>query len=216
LLAPTNAALGSDLDAIEYSSSAIVVSGHRLAEICHPLNGAGLVIPHVEKRRILAVSFASRKFPGRAPDGHVVLRTFLGGALQGDQLSQDDEVLQRMVLEELRDILGVEGSPDFCEVIRYPRGIPQFVIGHRDRVRRIESAVREVRGLSLAGNAYHGVGIPDAIQSGLVAAAKVWSELAGSDVARERGQFDDSFASLSLPDHDLADSGHHSAAGLTQ
>jgi protoporphyrinogen/coproporphyrinogen III oxidase len=216
MLAPTSAALASELESIEYSSSAIVVSGHRLAEIRHPLDGAGLVIPHVEKRRILAVSFASRKFPGRAPDGHVVLRTFLGGALQGDQLSQDDDALQRIVLDELRDILGVEGSPEFCEVVRYPRGIPQFVIGHRDRVARIESAIRPIRGLSLAGNAYHGVGIPDAIQSGVVAAEKVWSEIAACSPPRGFARSDDSFASLSDPDHDLADSGHHSAAGLTQ
>jgi protoporphyrinogen/coproporphyrinogen III oxidase len=216
LLAPTDSSLASDLNSIEYSSSAIVVSGHRLAEIRHPLDGAGLVIPHAEKRRILAVSFASRKFPGRAPEGHVVLRTFVGGALQSDQLSQDDEALKRIVLEELREILGVEGGPDFCEVVRYPRGIPQFVIGHHDRVGRIESTVGQLRGLSLAGNAYHGVGIPDAIRSGVVAAEKVWGEIAGSEVSPGNARSEDSIASLSLPDHDLAESGHHSAAGLTQ
>jgi oxygen-dependent protoporphyrinogen oxidase len=212
LVAAESAALAAELNSIEYSSSAIVVSGHRLADIRHPLDGAGLVIPHVEKRRILAVSFASRKFPGRAPEGRVVLRTFIGGALQGDQLAQDDETLRKIVLDELADILGVAGPPDFCQVVRYQRGIPQFVIGHRDRVVRIESIVNQLQGLSLAGNAYHGVGIPDAVQSGVVAAQKVWREVAGV-----RGHnAGDSIASLSGSDNDLADSGHHSAAGLTQ
>ncbi|OAI56854.1 hypothetical protein AYO47_01880 [Planctomyces sp. SCGC AG-212-M04] len=216
LLAPVNAPLAAELNAIEYSSSAIVVSGHRLAEVRHPLDGAGLVIPHLEKRRILAVSFASRKFPGRAPEGHVVLRTFLGGALQADQLSQPDEALKKVVLEELRDILGVEGAPDFCEVVRYPRGIPQFVIGHRDRVARIEGIVGQLRGLSLAGNAYHGVGIPDAILSGVGSAEKVWKEITGAEIRGWLAQPRDSIASSTRGNNDLADFGHHSAAGLTQ
>jgi len=216
LVAPDQAPLAAELSAIEYSSSAIVVSGHRLEDVRHPLNGAGLVIPHVEKRRILAVSFASRKFPGRAPAGRVVLRTFLGGVLQGDLLSQDDAALRRVVAEELADVLGVHGTPDFTEVVRYPRGIPQFVIGHRDRVGRIEWMVGQLPGLSLAGNAYHGVGIPDAVHSGVKAAEKVWNDLAGAVGGSGIPSAGNSIASGACPVHDSADSGHHSAAGLTQ
>ncbi|HVJ69445.1 MAG TPA: protoporphyrinogen oxidase, partial [Caulifigura sp.] len=209
LVSSIDAELAGQLAEIEYSSSAIVVSGHRLADVRHPLNGAGLVIPHVEKRRILAVSFASRKFPGRAAEGRVILRTFLGGALQGDQLSQDDDALKRTVLDELANILGVSGVADFCEVVRYSRGIPQFVIGHRDRVARIEDLVRKLPGLALAGNAYHGVGVPDAIQSGLNAAEAVWTGLTGQAAQN-------SIASFAPARDDLADSGHHTAAGLSQ
>lgn len=217
LVAVLDAPLAESLDAIEYSSSAIVVSGHRLADVRHPLNGAGLVIPRVERRRILAVSFASRKFPGRAPDGRVILRTFLGGALQLEQLAHDDATLQKIVLEELGEILGVQGTPDFCEVVRYPRGIPQFVIGHLDRVAQIEAIVNELHGLALAGNAYHGVGIPDAIKSGVSAAEKVWTDLTGTAVPPFIETRDhDSIATHSPSGDDLADSGHHSAAGLTQ
>jgi len=207
--------LSAHLKEIEYSSSAIVLSGHRLADIRHPLDGAGLVIPHVEQRRILAVSFASRKFSGRAPEGRVILRTFLGGALQSDRLTADDAALKTIVLEELRSILGVEGVPDFCEVARYPSGIPQFVIGHRARVERIEARARELGGLSLAGNAYHGVGIPDAIQSGLSAAEKVWADVAGPMVRTSASPAsDDTIATPFTRGDDLAERNHQSA-GLT-
>ncbi|QDT55350.1 Protoporphyrinogen oxidase [Caulifigura coniformis] len=215
LLDAVDATLAGHLNAIEYSSSAIVLSGHRLADVRHPLDGAGLVIPHVEQRRILAVSFASRKFSGRAPEGRVILRTFLGGALQSDALAADDDALKRVVLEELRSILGVEGRPDFCEVARYPSGIPQFVIGHRARVERIEAKTGELRGLSLAGNAYHGVGIPDAIQSGLSAAEKAWADVAGR-VAGDRGSSvgGDTIATPPARGDDLAERTQQSA-GLT-
>ncbi len=217
LLAAQSPEIAAKLREFEYSSSAIVVSGHQLADIRHPLNGAGLVIPQIEKRRILAVSFASRKFPGRAPEGRVILRTFLGGALQADLLQHDDPTLRQLVLDELKLILGVSGRPDFCEVVRYAHGIPQFVLGHRERVTAIESEVRALHGLALAGNAYHGVGIPDAIQSGADAAEKAWFDLTGQAPPRFVDEWrEGSIAPTSSRGDDLADSGHHSAAGLTQ
>ncbi|MBX3440886.1 MAG: protoporphyrinogen oxidase [Planctomyces sp.] len=169
--------LAAALNEIEYASSAIVVTGHRLADIRHPLDGAGMVIPHIEQRRILAVSFASRKFPGRAPEGRVILRTFVGGAMQPELLAQDDPSLVRIVLAELRDLLGAEGEPDFTEVVRYGRGMPQYHVGHLERVNRIDEAAAKLPGFALCGNAYRGVGIPDAIASGTAAADAVWRSL---------------------------------------
>lgn len=155
---------------IEYASTSIVVSGHKLADIRHPLDAFGLVIPAIEKRRILAVSFTSRKFPNRAPDGCVQLRTFVGGAMQPELFQLSDEDTKQVVREELHDLLGVSGTPDFEVVARYPRSMPQYHVGHVDRVARIRELGRGQPGIFLAGSAYDGVGLPDSIHSGELAA----------------------------------------------
>jgi len=158
---------------IEYASTTIVVSGHKLSDIRHPLNAFGLVIPAIEKRRILAVSFTSRKFPNRAPDGHVQLRTFVGGAMQPELFQLSDNDVKQLVREELRDVLGVGGEPDFEIVARYPRSMPQYHVGHIERVARIRELGRTWPGIALAGSTYDGVGIPDSIHSGELAAEAV-------------------------------------------
>jgi protoporphyrinogen/coproporphyrinogen III oxidase len=166
LLNQTDARLGELLGGIEYASTAIVVSGHKLSDIRHPLTAFGLVIPALERRRILAVSFTSRKFPGRAPAGCVQLRTFVGGAMQPELLDRSDEEIIQLVREELRELLGVTGEPDFVRIARWNRAMPQYHLGHLKRVEEIESRIRQYPGLALAGNAYRGVGLPDCIHSG--------------------------------------------------
>lgn len=161
------------LDAIPYASSAVVVSGHNLKDIRHPLDAFGLVIPAIERRRILAVSFTSRKFPDRAPEGCVQLRTFVGGAMQPELCGLGDDDLHALVREELAELLGVSGTPDFEVITRYTRAMPQYHVGHLDRVAAIEQALQAHPGLELAGNAYHGVGIPDCILSGEQAAQRI-------------------------------------------
>jgi oxygen-dependent protoporphyrinogen oxidase len=173
LLRTTAPALAADLSAIEYASTAIVVSGHALSDIAHPLDAFGLVIPARERRRILAVSFTSRKFADRAPEGCVQLRTFVGGAMQPELLNQSDEDIVRLVREELADILGVRGEPRFAIVARWNRAMPQYHVGHLDRVLRLERLAESIPGFALAGNAYRGVGLPDVIHSGEQAAERV-------------------------------------------
>ena len=155
---------------IEYASSAIVVSGHRLTDFSHPMDAFGLVVPHIEKRNVLAISFTSRKFPGRAPEGHILLRTFVGGAMQPELLGKSDDELTHMVNRELTDILGMKCDPIFTRVARYTNAMPQYHVGHLERVDQIERLVDQHAGLFLAGNAYRGVGIPDSISSGRLAA----------------------------------------------
>lgn len=177
LLRSWNEPLADKLNEIEYASSAIVLTGHKFADITHPLDGAGLVIPHRENRRIIAVSFASRKFPGRAPQGRALLRTFVGGAMQPDMLNFGDGDLKRIVREELSELLGVGSAPDFEEVVRYDRGMPQYHVGHLDRVAKIDELCAQQPAFALCGNAYRGIGIPDAIESGTQAAERVWKSL---------------------------------------
>jgi oxygen-dependent protoporphyrinogen oxidase len=157
---------------IRHASTAVVVSGHRLADIAHPLDAFGLVVPAVERRRVIAVSFASRKFPGRAPEGRVLLRTFVGGALQEELLRREDDDVADLVREELRDLLGVRGA-DFFEVVRHERAMPQYEVGHLGIVAAIERSLAAHPRLALAGNAFEGVGIPDCVRSGERAAERL-------------------------------------------
>ncbi len=177
LLTPTDSDLGTTLDEIEYASSAIVVTGHDERDVAHTLNASGLVIPAIESRQILSVSFASRKFAGRAPAGRVVLRTFVGGALQPHVLAGSDEELVRIVRSELAELLGVHGEPTFARVSRHDQAMPQYHVGHCDRVTRIRSLLGGYPRLALAGNAYDGVGIPDCVESGEKGAERVFGAL---------------------------------------
>ncbi len=165
--------LSDRLSEIESASSVVVSTGYRLDQIEHPLDAYGLVVPHAEGRRVLAVSFASRKLAGRAPEGRVLLRTFVGGALQPELVDLDDSEIEQLVREELGSLLGVRGEPEMIDVVRYPRRMPQYVVGHLERVGEIERLVSEIPGLALAGNALRGVGLPDCIASGIEAAARV-------------------------------------------
>ncbi|GDY09233.1 protoporphyrinogen oxidase [Planctomycetia bacterium] len=165
--------LSAELNRIEYASTVVVASGHKLADIEHPLDAFGLVIPHIERRKLLAVSFTSRKFSGRAPDGRVLLRTFIGGALQPELCHLDDAAILDLVRRELRELLGVRGEPDFLNIFRHTRAMPQYHVGHLDLVARIQAATKQSPGLVLAGNFLTGVGIPDSIASGESAAEKV-------------------------------------------
>lgn len=173
LVQPFAADWSQALREIEYASTSIVVSGHRLSDIRHPLDAFGLVIPAIERRRILAVSFTSRKFPNRAPEGCVQLRTFVGGAMQPEYFQLSDEDTKQLVREELRDLLGVTGTPDFEVVARYPRSMPQYHVGHIQRVARIRALGARYPGLRLAGSSYDGVGLPDSIHSGQQSAEEI-------------------------------------------
>ncbi|QDU45071.1 Protoporphyrinogen oxidase [Symmachiella dynata] len=177
LVAAFAAPLAAQLQSIEYASSAIVVTGHRLADVANPLNAFGLVIPAVENRKILAVSFTSRKFPDRAPNDCVQLRTFVGGAMQPELLELDDEQLLSLVRGELAELLGVQGEPQIARIARYQQAMPQYHVGHLERVERIEAAAAALPFFELAGNAYHGVGIPDCVHSGEQAAERVFSRI---------------------------------------
>jgi len=167
----------AELAQIEYASSAIVVTGHDQRGIDHPLNAFGLVIPAIEKRRILSVSFLNRKFPDRAPPGKVVLRTFMGGALQPEMMDLTDGQLVETALSELRSIFGVRSDPDLAVVARYPLAMPQYHVGHLDRVARIAGTLASTPWVELAGNTLGGVGLPDSILSGEKAAERIWASM---------------------------------------
>ena len=162
--------LADKLLRIKYASTATINFGYRRAAIAHPLNGFGFVVPYIEKRSLIACTFSSVKFSGRAPDGHVLLRAFAGGALQPEIFALDESELAARVEADLRELLGINEAPLFVETSKWERSMPQYEVGHLDRVNEIEKLVSELPGLTLAGNSYRGAGIPDCIRSGETAA----------------------------------------------
>jgi oxygen-dependent protoporphyrinogen oxidase len=179
LLAESEAELSAELHAIPLASSAVVCLGVKLADVGRTLDAFGCVVPAAERRRILAVSYSSLKFPGRAPEGELLLRVFVGGALQAELAELPDEKLLELVRAELATLLKYRGTPRLEKIVRWPHAMPQYHLGHLDRVRRIESLVAHTPGLQLAGNALHGVGIPQCVHSGEVAADALCAELSG-------------------------------------
>jgi oxygen-dependent protoporphyrinogen oxidase len=151
----------------------VISLGYRREKISHPLDGFGLVVPLVENRPLIAVSFASVKFSGRAPDGHVLFRVFIGGACQAALLEQSDDQLIETAVSQLEQLLGAQGEPVLTELTRWQGAMPQYHVGHLDRVSAIESSLSGLANLELAGNAYHGVGIPACIHAGESAAERI-------------------------------------------
>ncbi|MFM7108201.1 MAG: protoporphyrinogen oxidase [Planctomycetaceae bacterium] len=173
ILGDVDPGLAADLAGIEYAGSAVVVIGYRRDEIAHPLDAAGIVVPRRAGRRILAISFASAKFPGRAPAGHVLVRVFAGGALDPSILALDDAALESLAHGEAAAMLGIRGRPVLSRVERWHGAMPQYHVGHVDRMARVDAALAAHPGLALAGAAYRGVGIPQVIASGQAAARRV-------------------------------------------
>ncbi|MCA9169884.1 MAG: protoporphyrinogen oxidase, partial [Planctomycetales bacterium] len=138
-----------------------------------PLNAFGCVVPPRSERPVLAISYTSLKFPNRAPDGRVMVRVFLGGALRPELAELPDESLHEIVREQLRELLGYAGEPEMTRVVRWPSAMPQYHIGHVARLSRINGLLDEQPGLALAGNAYEGVGIPQCVRSGRQAAKRL-------------------------------------------
>ena len=167
--------LGALLGEIGYSSAATISLGYRRQDVPHPLDGFGFVVPHTEGRALLAGTFSSVKYPGRAAEGFVLLRAFLGGALGADALADDDDAIVARARHDLADALGVTAEPVLTRVHRHPASMPQYRLGHLDRVEAIEAKLRSLPGLALAGGAYRGVGISDCVRSGEAAAETLFS-----------------------------------------
>lgn len=155
--------LARELAGVSYANSAVVNLAFERSQIAHDLNGMGFVVPHVEKREIVACSFSSVKFEGRAPAGKVLLRAFMGGALLPQQAEYSESQLIETALRELTLILGIKGAPMFTVASRHRASMAQYEVGHLERLARIEQLAGPLSGLKLIGNGYHGIGIPDCI-----------------------------------------------------
>ena len=175
LLSDVDARLADKLRAIKYASTATINFGYRRSAIKHPLNGFGFVVPVIENRSLIACTFSNVKFGGRAPDDHVLLRAFAGGALQPEIFALDEGTMATRVEADLRELLTISEDPRFIEVTKWERSMPQYEVGHLDRMNEIDTLVAKLPRLALAGNSYRGAGIPDCIRSGETAAAALLS-----------------------------------------
>jgi oxygen-dependent protoporphyrinogen oxidase len=169
--------LAETLQAIESAGASVVCLGYRREQVAHPLDAFGFVVPQIEGRHILAGSFLSTKFADRSPYNCILLRVFVGGALQPELVDLSDDELLQIVYRELHGLLGASGTPQVVDVARWHDAMPQYHVGHLQRIERIEQLVAELPGLALAGNAYRGVGIAQCVQSGEEAAGRVLDSL---------------------------------------
>lgn len=160
-------ALSTALRSIVFGSTATVFLGYRTADVKHPLDGVGFVVPRAAGRPILASTWVSSKWAGRAPEGHVLLRGFFGGAWGEDVLSQDDDGLVRIARTELRTLMGLDAEPVLRRVFRFVKASAQMRVGHLATMRTLRERLEAVApGLRIAGGGYDGVGIPDSIRQG--------------------------------------------------
>ncbi|MCC6293883.1 MAG: protoporphyrinogen oxidase [Bryobacterales bacterium] len=164
-----------ELAGITYSSSMTVALGYSTDKLAALPPGFGFLIPKRERRRLVACTFVGNKFAHRCPPGMGLLRCFLGGAADHAVLGLDDESAAALVRDELRSILGLEAAPDFVRISRWPRSMAQYTVGHAARLAAIQAAAARLPWLSLSGNAYNGIGIPDCIAMSKAAAHRLAS-----------------------------------------
>jgi oxygen-dependent protoporphyrinogen oxidase len=165
--------IASQLRTIPYCSTATINLAYERSQIRHPLDGYGFVVPRLEKRNIMAATFSSVKFSNRAPQGKALLRCFVGGAKNEGIVSWEDEKLRAAVRKDIEEILKIQGEPLLARIYRWPKAMPQYTLGHEERLSHIEHGLAKHSGLFLAGSAYHGVGISDCVHEAELTSQKV-------------------------------------------
>jgi oxygen-dependent protoporphyrinogen oxidase len=166
LLEPLVPEAGPALRAVPSASTATVLLGYRREDVAHSLDGYGLVVPSTEGRSTAALTFASTKLPGRAPDGHVLLRGFVGGVRNPGALARNDDALVEVVKSDMRDALGLRGAPVVARVFRWPEATPQMEVGHQARMAALDVRFAAIPGLQVGGAGIRVTGVPDCVAEG--------------------------------------------------
>ncbi|MGB5542674.1 MAG: protoporphyrinogen oxidase [Gammaproteobacteria bacterium] len=161
------------LPSLYYPPVTTLVLGYRREQVEHPLNGFGMLIPLVEQRRVLGAIFSSTLFPGRAPDGHVALMIFMGGATMPDCAVSGEAEAARLATGQLADLLGIRGEPVFSSATHWPVAIPQYNVGHGDFIAGLEGLEQSWRGLHFCANYRGGPGLSDCLDSGRAIADRI-------------------------------------------
>jgi protoporphyrinogen/coproporphyrinogen III oxidase len=177
LLPPCSPELAQELSAVNYTSSVTVTLGYGQKVRSSLPPGFGFLVPRSEGKQMLAATFVHNKFPHRAPEDRGLIRCFLGGGRNEQVLELSDDQILRTVLDELRQIVNVTADPLFARVYKWKSAMAQYGVGHLERLQRIERLCQRLPGLALAGNAYHGIGVPDCVRSGSDAAGQVLNSL---------------------------------------
>jgi oxygen-dependent protoporphyrinogen oxidase len=166
--------LAETLNGVNYPQVAVVVLGFKSEKIKKTLDGFGFLIPSKEKRPILGTLFHSAVFPERSPDGFQLLMTFVGGVRSGDKLDEKtDEELKTLVREQLGEILGVSGEPDFVHIKRWKRAIPQYRVGYEKVTAQIAEFEKQQAGIYFCSNFYRGISMSDCVKNAFETADKI-------------------------------------------
>lgn len=174
LLKASHSTIASTLANIDYASSVVVVMVVDRSEIGNRIDGFGLIVPSIERRNALAISYTSNKYPGRAPDDQLLMRVFLGGTRDPTMLERDDNQLLDIAHREVRDILDWRGIKCRWQcVVRWPQSMPQYHVGHATRIAHLLDSVAAIGTLRLCGAGYNGVGIPQTVRSAYKAAEEI-------------------------------------------
>ena len=173
ILGSVDPVISQTLGEIQYASCAVVSLGFRRDQIRHDMRSFGFVVPSIEHRNLLSCSFSSKKYEGRAPEGSVLLRVFIGGALQADLLRQTDDQLIELAHREIASLLDIQGDPVLSQMTRQTHAMPQYHVGHNTRISKINDRLEQLPTLAFAGSWLNGVGIPGCIESGQAAAERV-------------------------------------------
>jgi protoporphyrinogen/coproporphyrinogen III oxidase len=179
--APAAAALGE----IRYASMAIVTLAYPRAAFEAPVTRSGFLVPAVDERVVKAVTFSTVKWPHLLRNGaglHIV-RCSVGRLGEDAVLQRDDAELAGLAAADLADATGVRGQPVDVRVSRWGGGLPQYSVGHLDRVARIRAGVAAQPGLAVCGAAYDGVGIPACISTARLAVDQVLAYLGSQDMS---------------------------------
>jgi oxygen-dependent protoporphyrinogen oxidase len=178
IVSELDAELAQQIAGIAYNRVVVVALGYRRADVPIDLDGFGFIVPQRTRRDLLGVQWCSSIFPQRAPSGLALLRALCGGWNRPDIVDWDDARLLEAVRGELRLAMGIEAAPLFHHLVRWDRAIPQYHVGHVERVAWIEERVGRYPGLFLGGNAYHGVAVNDCTEQAEILAEKVGQYLA--------------------------------------
>jgi len=179
MTAGLDAELSAELGAIRYPPMAVVCLGYPVAQLRRPVDGFGFLAPRSAGLRMLGALWASATFPDNAPEGQVLIRAMLGGARDLGVLELDDEELVRLTAGELERAQGAMGPPSFVRVFRHPLAIPQYLVGHQERLARIDARVGRLPNLFVTGNAYRGIGVNDCARLARPVAEAVLDKLRG-------------------------------------
>jgi oxygen-dependent protoporphyrinogen oxidase len=180
IVAGLDAELARLVGEIPYNRVAVVALGYRRSDVPGSLDGFGFIAPQRTRRDLLGVQWCSSIFPGRAPDGAVLLRALCGGWQRPEVVGWDEPRLLAAVRQDMRVAMGIGAAPIFQRIIRWDRAIPQYHVGHLERLTRIEARLAQHPGLHLGGNAYRGVALNDCTEQGRSIAQRVASYLATS------------------------------------
>lgn len=183
LLRPLSPMAAGLLDMIPYTSTATISLAYPVEGVKGKVEGFGFIVPRIEGRDLIAATWTSLKWPYRAPIDRVLVRCYAGGVGREAILELDDEQLVSKVRAELSSLCGIRAVPEFVEVNRWPRAMPQYTRGHLERLTQLDAAVSRYGGLVLTGAGFRGVGIPDCVREATLAAGRVMDYLSSQAIA---------------------------------